>query len=99
MFFLVIFSLIGCSYFDEKEDPTKDWDADRLYAEAKGTLDQGNYTQSVKFYQQLEARYPFGKHAQQALLDLAYSYFKNEEHDASIAACNRFIKLYPQNFY
>ena len=97
MFFLVIFSLIGCSYFDEKEDPTKDWDADRLYAEAKGTLDQGNYTQSVKFYQQLEARYPFGKYAQQALLDLAYSYFKNEEHDASIAACNRFIKLYPQH--
>ena len=30
-------------------------------------------------------------------MDLAYSYFKNEEHDASIAACNRFIKLYPQH--
>jgi|TARA_B100000959_G_scaffold285282_1_gene359532 outer membrane protein assembly factor BamD len=97
--FLVIFSLNGCSYFDEKEDHTKKWNADRLYAEAKGNLDAGNYPQAVEFYQRLEARYPFGKHAQQALLDLAYGYYKSEEHDASIGACNRFIKLYPQNLH
>tara|TARA_B100000929_G_scaffold278446_2_gene254701 strand:- start:360 stop:1139 length:780 start_codon:yes stop_codon:yes gene_type:complete len=99
VFFLVIFSLPGCSYFDEKEDHTKNWNADRLYAEAKGNLDAGNYSQAIDFYQRLEARYPFGKHAQQALLDLAYSYFKSEQHDASISACSRFIKLYPQNLH
>ena len=99
IFFLVIFSLLGCSYFDEQEDVTKTWDADRLYAEAKGNLDAGDYTQAVNFYQRLEARYPFGTHAQQALLDLSYGYFKSEQHDASIAACNRFIKLYPQNLH
>ena len=99
VFFLVIFSLSGCSYFDEKEDKTKNWNADRLYAEAKGNLDAGNYYEAVDFYQRLEARYPFGKHAQQALIDLAYSYFKSEQHDASISASNRFIKLYPQNIH
>ena len=99
VFFLVIFLLSGCSYFDEKEDKTKNWNADRFYAEAKGNLDAGNYAQAVDFYQRLEARYPFGKHAQQALIDLAYSYFKSEQHDASISASNRFIKLYPQNIH
>lgn len=99
IFFLVIFSLCGCSYFEEKEDETKDWDADRLYSEAKGNLDAGFYADAVDFYQRLESRYPFGKHTQQALIDLAYGYFKSEEHDAAISACNRFIKLYPQNSY
>ena len=96
---LFIFLLSSCSYFEEKEDETKDWDADRLYSEAKGNLDAGFYSDAVDYYQRLESRYPFGEHAQQSLLDLAYGYFKSEEHDASIAACNRFIKLYPQNIH
>lgn len=95
--FLLVFVVSGCSYFGEKEDETKNWDADRLYAEAKGALESGYYSEAVKLYQKLETRYPFGTHAQQSLLDLAYGYYKSEEPDAALAACNRFIKLYPQN--
>ncbi len=87
----------GCSYFQDKEDYTQDWTAERLYAEARGQLDSGNYTKAVELYEKLEGRFPFGVYGQQALLDLAYAYFKNDEPDASISAANRFIKLYPQN--
>jgi outer membrane protein assembly factor BamD len=87
----------GCSYFQDKEDETHSWTAERLYAEAKGQLDSGNYSKAVEFYEKLEGRFPFGVYGQQALLDLAYAYFKNDETDASISAANRFIKLYPQN--
>ena len=99
MTILLFFLLTGCSYFGgEEEDETIGWTADQLYAEAKGSLDAGYYSQAIEHYQNLEARYPFGKHAQQALLDLAYAYYKEDEDpDAAIAACNRFIKLYPQN--
>ena len=97
MTFLLVFAISGCSYFGDKEDETVGWDADRLYAEAKGALDGGFYSTAVDNYQKLEARYPFGKHAQQALLDLAYAYYKSDDPDAAIAACDRFIKLYPQN--
>lgn len=96
--FLLIFITSGCSYFGgEKEDETVGWDADHFYAQAKGALESGDYGEAVDLYQKLETRYPFGVHAQQALLDLAYAYYKNEEPEASIAACDRFIKLYPQN--
>lgn len=95
---LLIFIISGCSYFGgEKEDKTAGWDADHFYAQAKGALESGDYDEAVELYQKLETRYPFGVHAQQALLDLSYAYYKNEEPDASIAACDRFIKLYPQN--
>ena len=87
----------GCSYFQDKEDETLDWTAERLYGEARGQLDAGNYTKAVELYEKLEGRFPFGVYGQQALLDLAYAYYKNDETDASISAADRFIKLYPQN--
>ncbi len=94
---LIVLMLQACAYFGEDEDDTVNWTADRLYAEARGALDSGRYAEAVELYQKLESRYPFGTHAQQALLDLAYAHYKDSEPDAAIAACERFIKLYPQN--
>ncbi len=96
----MLFTLHGCSYFGgDKVDETANWSADRLYSEAKGELDSGYYTDAIETYQKLESRYPFGRYAQQALLDLAYVYYKDEQPEAAIAACDRFIKLYPQNIH
>jgi len=96
--FLLVFIISACSYFGgEKEDETKGWDADQFYVEAKGALESGDYSEAVSLFQKLETRYPFGIYAQQALLDLSYAYYKNDEPEAAIAACDRFIKLYPQN--
>ena len=97
---LLILSVIlsGCSYFGDKDkDDTENWSAERLYSEAKSELDSGYYDEAIKLYEKLETRYPFGKYGQQALLDLAYAYFKDKKHEQAVSACNRFIKLYPQN--
>lgn len=87
----------GCSFFGDKEDATASWSAERLYSEAKGQLDAGNYTTAVEYYEKLESRFPFGVYGQQALLDLAYAYYKTDETDLAISSAERFIKLYPQN--
>ena len=96
--FLIIM-LSGCSYFQDKEDETETWPAERLYAEARGALDSGSYEKAVELYEKLEARFPFGAYGQQAILDLAYAYFKNDEPDAAVSTAERFIKLYPQNVH
>ncbi len=77
------------------EDNTESWSAERLYFEAKDSMNSGFHDKAVEHYQKLQARYPFGKYSKQAQLDLAYSYYKEGETDAAIAAANRFIKLYP----
>lgn len=88
----------GCSLFGkDKEDETRNWTVDRLYAEAKGALEAGYYSKAVEYYEFLETRFPFGVYGQQALLDLAFAYYKTEEFDSAISACDRFIRLYPQN--
>ena len=94
----VFLLLGGCAWFGDKDgDEAKNWTVERLYSEAKGALDSGYYSKAVEYYEFLETRFPFGVYGQQSLLDLAYAYYKTEEFDSSIAACDRFIRLYPQN--
>jgi len=93
----LVASLTGCAYFGKDTDPTKGWSAAKLYAEAKDALDSGNYEQAIELFETLEARYPFGRYAQQAQLEVAYAYYKFEEPDSAIAAADRFVKLHPKS--
>ena len=95
---LLLVQLGACSFFEsEEDDSAKNWTVDRLYNEAKGALDAGYYSKAVKYYEFLETRFPFGVYGQQSLLDLAYAYYKTEDFDAAVSACDRFVRLYPQN--
>lgn len=91
--------LSSCAWLDSQEDETVDWSASKLYSEAASELDSGNYTKAAEYYEKLEARYPFGRYAMQAQLDVAYAYYRGEEPEAALAAADRFIKLYPTNPY
>lgn len=97
--FLTLFVLSGCSLWGgkDKKSEAENWSVDRIYREARDALDTGYYSRAVEYYEVLETRYPFGKYAQQALLDLAYAYYKDEEPEQAIAAADRFLRLYPQN--
>ncbi len=96
LLYLVI-ALGACSTFSSDHDPTKGWSAAKLYAEAKKALDGGNFERAIELFESLEARYPFGRYAQQAQLDSAYAYYKYDEPDSAIANADRFIKLHPKS--
>ncbi len=76
-------------------DPTKDWTAQRFYAEGREALAKGSYTAAIKHFETLVARYPYGPYAEQAQLEVAYAYYKDEEMASAIAAADRFIRQYP----
>jgi len=79
------------------QDETKGWSAQKLYSEAKLQMDDGGYEKAIKYFEALEARYPYGRYAQQAQLEVAYAYFKSSEPVSAVAACDRFIKLHPNH--
>ncbi len=93
---LLAVAVSGCGLLPAN-DPTADWSAQKLYTEAKAALNSGDYETAIQYYEYLEARYPFGRYAQQAQLEIAYAYYKYEEPDAAIAAADRFIQLYPRH--
>jgi outer membrane protein assembly factor BamD len=88
----------GCGLFptDEK-DETVGWSAQRLYGEAKDAMADKDWTQAIKYFEKLEARYPYGRFAQQAQLEVAYAHWKDGERALAVAAADRFIKLYPNH--
>ncbi|MFZ9037978.1 MAG: outer membrane protein assembly factor BamD [Gammaproteobacteria bacterium] len=89
-------SLVGCGPVNEI-DPTADWDVERFYGEARAELAKKNYLTAIEYYETLESRFPFGKYATQAQIDVAYAYFKFNEPDSAITALDRFIKLHPRH--
>jgi len=95
--FLFATVLAGCGLLPEQIDETSGWSANKLYARGKEAIADGNYTQAVQYFEKLEARYPFGPYAQQAQLEIAYAYYKDNEPISAIAAADRFIKLHPNH--
>lgn len=94
---ILALTLHGCSLLPEEVDETKDWSAQKLFTEANYSLQQGDYEEAIKYFEALEARYPFGVQAMQSQLSVAYAYYKFDEPDSAIAAADRFLKLYPSN--
>ena len=90
--------LIGaCGLLGETPDETKGWSAQRLYNEAKERLNNRQYADAIKYYEKLESRYPYGRFAQQAQLEIAYAYYKDNEPAQAVTAAERFIKLHPNH--
>lgn len=87
----------GCGLLPEVQDETVGWSATKLYAEAKDAMTDGAYDKAVKYFEKLEARYPYGRFAQQAQVEIAYAYYKDGEAASALAACDRFIHLHPNH--
>lgn len=89
--------LVACGTVKNTPDPTSGWTAERLYKDAKEEMSAGNWSQSRTRLETIEARYPFGLYAQQALIDQAYVNWKDEEPEQALAAIDRFQKQYPNH--
>ncbi|PKO57199.1 MAG: outer membrane protein assembly factor BamD [Betaproteobacteria bacterium HGW-Betaproteobacteria-21] len=87
----------GCGLLPEQIDETAGWSAQKLYSEAKASMSEGGYDQAIKMFEKLEARYPYGRFAQQAQIESAYAYYKSNESALALAAADRFIKLHPNH--
>jgi outer membrane protein assembly factor BamD len=88
-----LISLTACS-----STPKQDLrPASELYAEAQVEMEELNYEKSVKLLETLQSRYPYGRYAQQALMEIAYANYKQNEPDAALSAAERFIKQFPNS--
>ena len=85
----------GCA--NDLQDETAGWSAQRLYGEAKDAMASKDWARAIRYLEKLEARYPYGRYAQQAQLEIAYAHWKDSERALAVAAVERFIKLYPNH--
>ncbi len=92
-----LLALAGGCASGPADDETAGWSAQRLYGEAKDAMTSRDWPKAVKYFEKLEARFPYGRYAQQAQLEVAYAHWKDGERASAVAAADRFIKLYPNH--
>ena len=102
--FILSSALSGCSnlpFFgdkdggkDKKEPTTSE---QQVYTQAQSALRSSNYSEAIKQLQDLEARFPFGRYADQAQLDVIYAHFMAYEPEEARTAADRFIRLHPEH--
>jgi outer membrane protein assembly factor BamD len=95
--FALALLVAGCGLLPEVKDETNGWSAEKLYGQAHESLLEGNYTRAAKLFETIEARFPYGRYAQQAILEGAFANYRGGETAAAIAGCDRFIRTYPNH--
>ena len=83
--------LSACS----SNDPKKITSPGQIYQLAKKSLHSNDYAQAIKYYEALEARFPFSPEAKQGQLDLMYTYYKNHATESAIDQADQFIRENP----
>lgn len=91
--------LPGCSLFGDDDELQIDTNSgeQQMYRQAQRYIDSNNFDLAISALQQLESRYPFGKYAEQAQLELIYAHHGAFENEAAVEAADRFIRLHPQH--
>jgi outer membrane protein assembly factor BamD len=94
---LMTLAAAGCGLLPDVKDETAGWSAEQLYKNAHEAMLDGNYTRAIKLFETLESRYPYGRYAQQAILEGAFANWRQGEQATATAACDRFIRTYPNH--
>jgi len=82
----------GCGY---KERAAEQLQPNRMYEKAHGLLLGGDYRGAVRYYEALEARYPFSQEARQSRLDLIYAYYRAGQQESAVDAADQFVRENP----
>ncbi len=96
---LLAVSLTACSGMSQKKnraDLNSTASAEQLLRVARTSVKHADFEEAIKQYETLEARYPLGRYAQQALLEQAYAYYKFDEPDTALDTIDRYMRLYPR---
>ena len=95
----------GCSsipFFGNDDDEEVDIEAidtteERVYSQAQRALRSSNFSVAIEQLELLEARFPFGRFAEQAQLELIYAHYLTQDMDSARANADRFIRLHPNH--
>jgi outer membrane protein assembly factor BamD len=82
----------GCGY---KERAAEQLQPNRMYEKAHGLLMGGDYRGAIRYYEALDARYPFSQEARQGRLDIIYAYYRAREQESAVDAADQFVRENP----
>ena len=96
---LICFCVLGisaCASKDYSPNNFKDYTAKQILQKGEKALAKRDYTEATKYFEAIDALYPFDPEAEQGQLNAIFAYYKAEDYASALAATNRYIHLYPE---
>ena len=90
-----VFLSTSCGWFSGKDKAIEETTEQVLYRSAQDAIRVGNFDTAIHHLEALEIRFPFGRYAEQAQLEIIFAHFMKQDFDSCIAAADRFINLHP----
>lgn len=84
----------GCASSDDK-DKYVERPVEELYGLATNAMNEGDYKQAAKLYDEVERQHPYSPWATHAQLQAAYAHYEANDYDDAIVSLDRFIDLHP----
>src|SRR5262245_60618832 len=89
--------LSGCGLFSSKEDQYVERPPEELYNTGYGYMQQEEYDQAAKAFDEVDRQHPYSPWATRAQLMAAYAHYLQDQYDDAVIALDRFIELHPGN--
>jgi outer membrane protein assembly factor BamD len=70
-------------------------DVSSLYGAAQRTMQQGDYEQAAKLFDEVERQHPYSVWARHAQLMSAFNYYLAEKYNDAISSAQRFLTIHP----
>ncbi len=72
-------------------------DVSSLYTAAKKSMDEGDYEQAAKLFDEVERQHPYSVWARRAQLMSAFNYYLARKYSDAVSSAQRFITIHPGN--
>jgi outer membrane protein assembly factor BamD len=95
LFAIVSQLLSGCAIFSKEQEPTRT--VEEYFNRGHSALNDSSWDIAVKEFEKLRSVYPYGTWSEQASLELAYVYYRNNEPLSAVRECEEFIRMYPHH--
>jgi outer membrane protein assembly factor BamD len=93
-----VLPLAACAHGGKKADAAYvARDVSSLYTAAKHTMDQGDYEQAAKLFDEVERQHPYSVWARRAQLMSAFNYYLARKYTDAISSAQRFVTIHPGN--
>jgi outer membrane protein assembly factor BamD len=96
---VVVVPLAGCAHGNKSKLDTAyvARDVSSLYTAAKKSMDQGDYEQSARLFDEVERQHPYSIWARRAQLMSAFNYYLAKKYPQAVSSAQRFLTIHPGN--
>src|SRR5206468_7072775 len=93
-----VLPLVGCAHGKGRSDTAYvARDVSSLYTAAKRSMDQGDYEQAAKLFDEVERQHPYSTWARRAQLMSAFNYYLARKYTDAVSSAQRFVTIHPGN--